>query len=94
MSKNLNLRGSYKGVIFDYIRERHPDLVPLYEEIYNHGSRLYWETLDAGLRAFAEDAGLEYVRDDDSMKKSFDAPPVIVNFFYHEEIKKSAKKGK
>ena len=92
--ENLNLRGSYKSVIFDYIRERHPDLLPLYEEIYNHGSRLYWETLDAGLRAYAKDAGLEYVRDDDSMKRPFGAPPVIVNFFYHEEIKKSAKRGK
>lgn len=92
--ENLNLRGSYKSVIFDYIRERHPDLLPLYEEIYTRGSRLYWETLDAGLRAYAKDAGLEYVRDDDSMKRPFDAPPVIVNFFYHEEIKKSAKRGK
>ena len=92
--ENLNLRGSYKGVIFEYIRERHPNLLPLYEGIYNHGSRLYWETLDARLRAYAEDTGLEYVRDDDSMKKPFAAPPVIVNFFYHEEIKKSAKKGK
>lgn len=88
--ENLNLRGSYKGVIFDYIRDRHPDLVPLYEEIYNHGSRLYWETLDAKLRAYAEEAGLEYVRNDDSMNRPFDAPPVIVNFFYHEEIKKSS----
>lgn len=26
---------------------RHPELMPLYEEIYTHGSRLYWETLDA-----------------------------------------------
>lgn len=51
--ENLNLRGSYKTAILAYIREKHPDLVPL----------------------------------------SFDAPPVIVNFFYHEEIKKSAKKG-
>jgi radical SAM mobile pair protein B len=91
--ENLNLRGSYKTVIMDYIREKHPDLLPLYREIYDHGSRLYWETLDAALRAYASENGLEYVRDDDSMKKPFDAPPVIVNFFYHEEIKKSAKKG-
>ena len=91
--ENLNLRGSYKTIIMDYIREKHPDLLPLYQEIYDHGSRLYWETLDAALRAYASENGLEYVRDDDSMKKPFDAPPVIVNFFYHEEIKKSAKKG-
>lgn len=92
--ENLNLRGSYKSVILDYISKKHPDLAPLYEDIYTHGSRLYWETLDAGLRAYAEGAGLEYVRDDDSMKRPFDAPPVIVNFFFHEEIKKSAKRGK
>ena len=91
--ENLNLRGSYKTVIMDYIREKHPDLLSLYQEIYNYGSRLYWETLDAALRAYAKENGFEYVRDDDSMKKPFDAPPVIVNFFYHEEIKKSAKKG-
>lgn len=32
--------------------------------------------------------------DDDTMKLPFDAPPVMVNYFYHEEVKKSAKKGK
>ena len=31
---------------------------------------------------------LPYVRDDDSMKRPFDAPPVIVNYFFHEEVKK------
>ncbi len=36
--ENLNLRGSYKAVIFDYIRRKHPDLMPLYDEIYTHGS--------------------------------------------------------
>ena len=92
--ENLNLRGSYKGVILDYIRERHPELMPLYDDIYNQGSRLYWETLDALVREYAAKNGLEYVRDDDSMKRPFEAPPVIVNFFYHEEIKKSAKRGK
>ena len=92
--ENLNLRGSYKGVILDYIRENHPDLMSLYEEIYTHGSRLYWEALDQKIRAYAEKNGLEYLRDDDSMRKPFDAPPVIVNYFYHEEVKKSAKKGK
>lgn len=33
--ENLNLRGQFKGVIMDYIREKHPSLVPLYEDIYN-----------------------------------------------------------
>lgn len=90
--ENLNLRGSYKPAILDYIRKRHSELSPLYEEIYNHGSRLYWETLNAALREYAKKNRLEYVRNDDSMQKSFDAPPTLVNFFYHEEIRKSAKK--
>ena len=92
--ENLNLRGSYKAVILDYIREKYPDLLPLYKEIYIHGSRLYWEALDMRLKEYAKESGLKYVRDDDSIKNPFDAPPVIVNYFYHEEVKKSAKKGK
>lgn len=91
--ENLNLRGSYKTAILAYIKEKHPDLVPLYEEIYQYGSRLYWESLDGVVRSYAKKNGLEYFCDDDTMKKPFDAPPVIVNFFYHEEIKKSAKRG-
>ena len=91
--ENLNLRDGYKAVIMDYIAEKYPNLLPLYREIYTDGSRLYWETLDRIIRTCAEKSGLEYMWDDDSMEKPFDAPPVIVNFFYHEEIKKSAKKG-
>ena len=34
--------------------------------------------------------GLDYVTNDDSMTRSLDAPPMIVNYFYHEWIKKSA----
>ena len=92
--ENLNLRGSYKADILQYIQEKRPDLIHLYQEIYGQGSRLYWEALDGSIRSYAEKNGLEYVRDDDSMRKPFDAPPVLVNFFYHEEIKKSAKMGK
>ena len=91
--ENLNLRGGYRTVIFEYIQKKHPGLLPLYEEIYQHGSRLYWETLDARLREYSNQNGLDYVRDDDTMQLPFNAPPVIVNFFYHEEVRKSAKKG-
>ena len=90
--ENLNLRGSYRSVILQYIREKRPELYPLYEEIYINGSRAYWEALDGRVRAYAVQNGLEYVRDDDTVSRPFDEPPVIVNFFYHEEIKKSAKK--
>ncbi|MEG1825565.1 MAG: radical SAM protein, partial [Cloacibacillus sp.] len=91
--ENLNLRGSSRADILGYIREKHPDLMPLYEDIYIRGSRRWWEALDAAVRACAGENGLEYLRDDDSIRKPFEAAPVIVNYFYHEEIKKSAKKG-
>lgn len=91
--ENLNLRGGYKTVIMDYIREKFFDLLPLYQEIYNNNDRRYWEELDAELKAWAVEMGLEYVINDDSMSRPFEAPPVIVNFFYHSEVKKSAKKS-
>lgn len=90
--ENLNLRGSYKTVIMDYIREKYPQLYPLYHEIYNHNDRSYWIALDKELKAFAAEIGLDYVTNDAQLARDFNAPPVIVNYFYHEQIKKSARK--
>ena len=89
--ENLNLRGSFKADIMAYISERHPDLVPLYDRIYNRRDLGYWEDLDAEMRLFAEEQGLDYVTNDDSMSRPFDAPPVVVNYFYHERIRKSSR---
>lgn len=91
--ENLNLRGRYKAIIMNYIQEKHPDLIPLYQEIYTHKNHSYWEALDKDMQIFADELGLEYVTNDDSMEREYDAPPVIVNYFYHEQIKKSARKG-
>ena len=90
--ENLNLRGSYKTVILDYIQSKHPHLLPLYREIYRDKNRSFWELLDTDLKTYAAELGLDYVTNDDSMAREFEAPPVIVNYFYHEQIKKSAKK--
>ena len=90
--ENLNLRGSYKTVIMDYISEKYPQFVQLYNEIYKNGRKEYWELLNEELKSFADMMGLPYVRDDDNMHREFNEPPVIVNFFYHELVKKSAKK--
>lgn len=90
--ENLNLRGDYKGTIMNYIKGTHPDLVTLYESIYNKKDRTYWENLDKEIRDFCKEENLEYVRADDSMKRDFNLPPIVVNYFYHEEVKKSAQK--
>ena len=90
--ENLNLRGNYKAAIMDYMQAKHPNLLPLYQEIYNRGNRSYWELLDAELRDYTTGIGLEYVTNDDSIRRSFEAPPIVLNYFYHEKIKKSARK--
>lgn len=92
--ENLNLRGGYKTLILDYIAEKRPELVPIYQEIYQMKDKGYWAMLDEEVRRFAERENLLYVRNDDSIKRPFAAPPVIVNYFFHEEIIPSAKKKK
>ena len=91
--ENLNLRGDYRTRILDWIHERHPKLDGLYQDIYGRKNRAYWTALDAEIRAYTEREGMPYLRDDDRHRSAFGEPPVVVNYFYHEEVKKSAKKG-
>ena len=88
--ENLNLRGSFKADVLKYINEHHAELRPLYEEIYLRGRRRYWQELDAQMRRCAEGHGLAYLYNDDTAECGFSDPPIMVNYFYHEEIKKSA----
>ena len=92
--ENLNLRGDYKKKILDYIDEKYPQLLDLYDEIYNKKSRRYWQELDVEIRAYTARQGMLYLRDDDSKRADFGEPPVVCNYFYHEEVRKSAKKEK
>ena len=92
--ENLNLRGDYKKRILDWIHEHHPELDELYREIYTKKSRAYWTELDQKIRAYTAKEGMLYIRDDDRHRAPFGEPPVVCNYFYHEEITKSAKKGK
>ena len=90
--ENLNLRGDYRKRILDWIHAHHPELDGLYQEIYAKKRRDYWEALDQEIRAYAAREGMEYTRDDDLHRAPFGEPPVVCNYFYHEEITKSAKK--
>ena len=90
--ENLNLRGTFKPQIMKYISQKYPKLLPLYRDIYSFNRRDYWEWLDQAMRDYAQSKGMEYLTNDDTPKRPFDAPPVIVNYFYHSEIKKNAKK--
>lgn len=88
--EDLNLRGSYRATVMDYISNRHPGLVPLYQEIYNKKDRTYWKELDATVATNAGNEGLEYVRASDSPTPPA-KPPRLVNFFCHSQVKKSAR---
>lgn len=91
--ENLNLRGGYKTLILDYISEKYPKLLPLYQAIYQKRERGYWAMLDEEMRQFTQAEGLLYVRNDDSIKRPFSEPPIVVNYFFHEEIIPSAQKA-
>lgn len=89
--ENLNLRGNFKAQIMRYIAEKYPSLLPLYREIYDRRNRGYWLDLDEEMGEFCRKEGLEYVRNADDLHRPFAAPPVVVNYFFHEEIKRSSK---
>ena len=84
----MNLRGEYKSRILNYIKEKHSNLYSLYDEIYNKKKREYWENLDKEIKEFCKEQDLEYLRNDDSQKRGINEPPIVVNYFYHEEITK------
>lgn len=87
--ENLNLRGNFKHDILAYIHENYPELDSLYHEIYTQKDLTYWYELNDLMSGFTSEHNLEYVRNDDSMKRDFNLPPVVVNYFFHEDIIKS-----
>lgn len=86
--ENLNLRGGFKGDILEYIRTKWPNLVPLYQEIYQKRDLTYWQLLDQQLEQYAEAEDLEYLINAEPTT-AFEDPPILVNFFYHEKIKQT-----
>lgn len=87
--ENLNLRGQFKGTIMNYIREKHPELVDLYEEIYNRKINDYWQMLEKTTAEYAAQNGYPYRVNDLPYGRSEKGKPVIVNYFYHEKIKRN-----
>lgn len=89
--ENLNLRGDYKYKILRYINENYPEHFELYKKIYLQNDLSYWQALDEKIKSYAERVGLEYFYNNDDFQKNFFDKPAIVNYFYHEKIKKSAQ---
>lgn len=90
--ENLNLRGDYNGKVLTYIHRKYPQLYSLYHTIYTKNDRSYWHELDREMKAFTAKENMPYLRDDDTQRSTFGKPPVVVNYFFHEEVRKSAKR--
>lgn len=92
--ENLNLRGGFKKTIMDYITEKHPDLVPLYEEIYTKKNRSYFEALEKKAEEIAKKYGCRFVDNETPYERVEQGHPTIVDYFYHEEVRGTENSGK
>ena len=92
--ENLNLRGGFKKTIMDYIAGKYPDLVPLYDEIYNKHNRSYFEALEVKAERMAKKYDCAFVDNEMPYGRVPQGHPVIVDYFYHEEIRGTENTGK
>ncbi len=70
--ENLNLRGGYKASVLACIDKLHPELLPVYQEIYQKGGHdAYWRALEQKM---------------DELRKQMKVP--LVSYLYHSKIKK------
>lgn len=90
--ENLNLRGDYKPKILEWIHKNHPEFDELYHQIYIKGDRTYWKNLDEEIKKYCLDNDYQYFRAIDGVRSKHGEKPVVVNYFYHEEVKKGGKK--
>ena len=92
--ENLNLRGGFKKTIMDYIAEKHSDLVPLYDEIYNKHDRSYFKSLEKKAEEMAKKYDCPFVDNEMPYGRVPQGHPVIVDYFYHEEVRGTENTGK
>ena len=91
--ENLNLRGGFKQEILDYIGEKYPHLVPLYHAIYSKKDRSYFRALEEQVARLAAENGCPFVDNELPYGRAEPGHPVIVDYFYHEEIRGSDNTG-
>lgn len=92
--ENLNLRGGFKQEILDYIQEKYPHLTPLYQAIYQKGDRSYFQGLEEQAEQLANENGCPFVDNELPYGRAESGHPVIVDYFYHEEVRGSENTGR
>lgn len=92
--ENLNLRGGFKNTIMDYIARKYPKLTPLYDAIYNKHDRSYFEALEKQAEDMAKKYDCPFVNNEMPYGRVPQGHPVIVDYFYHEEVRGTNNTGK
>lgn len=59
--ENLNLRGSYKSKILDYIKMKYPQFYCDYQRIYEKGDRSYWAALSAEMEDYCGQNQIKHI---------------------------------
>ena len=75
-------------------RPHNPDLKPLYEQIYNKKDRSYFETLEKKAEELAEKHKCRFVDNETPYERVPQGHPIIVDYFYHEEVRGTENSGK
>ena len=92
--ESLNLRGGFKADIMNYIAEKHPELFPLYEVIYNKKDRSYFRMLEQKAEEMARVNNCRFVDNETPYERVPQGHPTIVDYFYHEEVRGTGNSGK
>ncbi len=58
--ENLNLRGAYKEKILRYIREKYPQYITLYEQIYYGKDTSFWDGLADEIAQYCSENNVQY----------------------------------
>ena len=91
--ENLNLRGGFKKDILGYIQGKYPPLYPLYDAIYNKGDKSYFRSLEQQAERLAKEHGCPFVDNELPYGRAEPGHPVIVDYFYHEEVRGTENTG-
>lgn len=59
--ENLNLRGSYKTKILDYVRDKYHSIYSEYEKIYIKNDKSYWDKLALEINSFCENEQVKFI---------------------------------
>lgn len=59
--ENLNLRGSYKLVVLNYIKNNFADLYDKYIDIYDRKNKDYWISLSKDIKNYCEENNIKYI---------------------------------